>query len=102
MPLAPTPGSQKPDVSFGYPSASPEMGTPISRHAIKAQDPAFMPHKARRQVPQEHGGAAYGVTVNAMTSVAPEAGATLSGGRLISPAVNRSAANFTSGMADLS
>ena len=98
-PIAPVPGSQ-PDTNYGYPSASPEMGKLVARHAIKAQDPAFMPHMARRNVPQERTGAAYGVTVQAMANVAPEAGATQANGRILKPAVMRSAPNFLDGMGD--
>lgn len=97
--IAPVPGSG-PDVSYDYPSASPEMGKLMARHAIKAQDPAFMPHLARRQVPQGRSGAAYGVSVQAMANVAPEAGPTTANARLFKPAIMRSAPNFYEGTSD--
>ena len=58
MPLAPVPGVQ-PD--FRFVNASGETSpytTAIAKHAIQMQDPAFEPHNAKRNVPQERSGAA--------------------------------------------
>ena len=100
MPIAPVPASAAPDTTYTYPSANPDMGKLMARYAIKAQDPAFMPHAARRQEPQERIGASYQVNVVSEAHQAPEAAATLSGGRLFPSAINRSNLEFQAGSTD--
>lgn len=100
--LAPLPGS-KPDMQMSFPSAQPSPYEKLmAKHAIKAADPAIQPHSARRQVMQERLGSAYRVTVplNEAPHTEPAAGATLSRGRVLPTAVNRSAVNFQSGLVD--
>lgn len=100
MPIAPLPGA-KPDTNYGYPSAEDSAyTTAVARFAIKAQDPAFMPHLATRTAVTETGGAAYGITVAVSPMIAPEAGATQANGRILKPAIMRSAPNFSDGMMD--
>jgi hypothetical protein len=50
--------------------------------------------------PKERSGAAYGIQVGFEAHVAPEAGMTQANGRILQNAVNRSAPNFRTGMAD--
>ena len=98
MPLAPLPGG-KPDVRFISPSAdiSPNE-IAMAKHAIKAQDPAIMPHQARRNVVADRGGAAHTVSVSVAPGIAPEAGQVLHAGRILPSAVNRSSVfEFSSG-----
>ena len=102
MPLAPVPGVQ-PD--FRFVNASGETSpytTAIAKHAIQMQDPAFEPHNAKRNVPQERSGAAYYPAAFNGPTVAPEAGATLSGGRVLPPSINRSSSlTFQDGMLEM-
>jgi hypothetical protein len=60
---------------------------------MKVQDPAFMPHLARPNVPAERGGASYRASVTAEApTVAHEAGALQAHGRVLPSAINRSSA----------
>ena len=97
MPIAPLPGS-KPDFSLDNLSGHPEGGTLQAKHAIKAADPAFEPHNARRNVVAERSGAGYRVKSSVAPYVAPEAGQVLHAGRLLSPSLTRSSSlEFQSG-----
>ena len=101
MSIAPLPNAA-PDFRFvdqsGVPSA---YTTAVQKHAIKAADPAFEPHNARRTVLAESLGGAHKVNVSVAPGIAPEAGATMSRGRLIPPAINRSSAfEFSFGAKD--
>lgn len=101
MSIAPLPGAA-PDVRFV--NASGEMSPytqAMAKHAIKAADPAFEPHNARRNVINERLGAAHVPTVSVAPGIAPEAGATLKSGRILPPTVNRSSSfEFQSGAAE--
>jgi len=101
VPIAPLPGA-KPDMNISYPSAenSPyEMA--MAKHAIKAQDPALMPHTATRQVLGERMGAGYRTSVSVAPAIAHEAGALQAHGRILPSSINRSSMfEFDSGEAD--
>jgi len=66
----------------------------------KSVDPYIQPVGRREYAPAERGGAAYGVSVGFEAHVAPEAGFTQANGRLLAPAVNRTAPNFGIGAQD--
>jgi len=101
MSIAPMPGAT-PDVRFVNASGEPSPYTKaMAKHAIKASDPSLQPHMARRNVMAERNGAGYRVSSSIAPGVAPEAGATLSKGRLLSPTMNRSNTySFQSGTSD--
>lgn len=101
-PLAPTSsdagnatGSKPPKV------AKPLKGTLVKKtgNAKGGSDPYRQAKPSRSNV-SATGGARYGVRVKFQRSVAPEAGATQSNGRIIAAAINRVAPNFSDGKAD--
>ena len=91
-------------LKFTSPSASPSKGTLVKKKGAQAGDPTKMAKPARSNVKHagaKGAGARYGVGVKFQASVAPEAGATQSNGRVFSPAIMRQRPNFQSGSADL-
>ena len=91
-------------LKFKTPSASPKAGTLVKKKGAQAADPTKMAKPARSNV--KHAGATgfgarYGVGVKFSKSVAPEAGATQSNGRIFASAVKRQRPNFQAGSADL-
>lgn len=99
--IAPVPASGSAPAGAGAvvnASGAPSKNTKLMpRKGAQAADPAAMPHAARTYAPKERCGACYGVQVGFEAHAAPEAGATLSNGRLFSAAINRSAPNFRMG-----
>jgi len=53
------------------------------RYSAPASDPAFFPTARPQNVPNENGGARYGLRVNVPIPALPEAGPTTANGRLI-------------------
>lgn len=105
-PIAPTSAStaNASGLKFTSPSASPKAGKLVKKKGAQAADPTRMAKPARSNV--KHAGATnygarYGVGVKMVATVAPEAGATQSNGRMFASAVNRQRPNFQSGSADL-
>jgi len=107
-PLAPT--SATPDnasgLKFNAPSASPKAGKLVKKtgNAKGGTDPYKQAKPSRRNV--KHAGATsygarYGVGVQMVATVAPEASATQSNGRIFASAVKRQAPNFKAGSVDL-
>jgi len=95
---APIASEHKPD--FANASApAPEMGKLMKKKGVQAADPSIK-DAAVRGHGKATSGARYGITVKMPGGVAPEAGLTQSNGRIIPSAVNRSRANFSSGMAE--
>lgn len=91
-------------LKFKTPSASPKAGKLVKKKGAQAGDPTKMAKPARSNVKAAgavNAGARYGVGVKMVASVAPEAGATQSNGRLFASAVKRQRPNFQSGSADL-
>lgn len=91
-------------LKFKTPSASPKGGTLVKKKGAQAADPTKMAKPARSNVKHagaKNYGARYGVGVKFQASMAPEAGATQSNGRVFSPAIMRQRPNFQSGSADL-
>lgn len=101
MPIAPLPGAE-PEFRFTAPSAQPSgLEQVVAKHNLKLGDPAFEPHKARRNVVNERGGSGYTVPISVAPGIAPEAGAVQASGRILPPSVNRSSIfEFESGTAD--
>jgi hypothetical protein len=101
-PLAPT--SAKPSNATGSKPrvAMPERGTLIKKKNTAAGDPYAQPKPSRKFVTSQgaRGGARYGIAVKYQASVAPEAGATQSNGRLFKGSMNRQAPSFSDGMKD--
>ena len=56
------------------------------RHNVTAADPAYLPHMARRQMPQERLGASFVVQVNGYAPVDPVIAPTQANGRILNPA----------------
>lgn len=82
-------------------SAAPSKNTKLApRKGAQAGDPYRQPMATRAYAPKERCGACYGVQVGFEAHTAPEAGLTQSNGRLMQHAINRSAPNFRSGMAE--
>jgi hypothetical protein len=81
----------------GAPSANTTL---MPKGHSKSVDPAHQPVGKREYAPAERGGAAYGVSVGFEAHTAPEAGFTQANGRLLAPAVNRTAPNFSVGSQD--
>jgi hypothetical protein len=82
-------------------SAAPSKNTTLVKKGhSKSVDPYVQPVANRTYAPKERGGAAYGIQVGFEAHVAPEAGMTQANGRVLQNAVNRSAPNFRTGMAD--
>lgn len=107
-PIAPTSTSpaNASGLKFTSPSASPKAGKLMKKtgNAKGATDPYKQAKPARSNV--KHAGATsygarYGVGVKMNATVAPEAGATQSNGRMFASAVKRQAPNFKAGSADL-
>lgn len=104
-PIAPT-SADKANASglkAKFPSANPEKGTLVKKKGAQAADPTKQAKPSRTNVlgALARGGARYGVRVKFQKTVAPEAGATQSNGRIFAPAVNRQNPNFKAGSADL-
>lgn len=84
--------------------AAPERGTLVKKtgNAKGGTDPYVQPKPSRTfvmsQSAQGRNGATYGIRVKHSASVAPEAGATQSNGRLVGPAMNRQRPSFQEGM----
>ena len=98
-PLAPTSAAPS-NASGSKPRvAMPEKGTLVKKtgNAKGGTDP-YKQAKPSRSFVTATSGARYGIRVNYQASVAPEAGATQSNGRLFTSAVNRTAPNFKDGM----
>ena len=104
-PIAPT--SAEPSNATGSKPrvAMPEKGTLVKKtgNAKGGTDPYKQAKPSRSNVLGQlaRGGARYGVRVKFQKSVAPEAGATQSNGRMFASAVNRQRPNFKSGSTDL-
>jgi len=95
---APIASEHKPD--FAKASApAPEKGKLMKKKGAQSADPS-LGSVYHRSNGLERSGARYGITVNMPSGTSPEAGATQSNGRIIPAAVNRSRANFSSGMAE--
>lgn len=81
--------------------AMPEKGTLVKKKNTAAGDPYAQKKPSRSNVlgaqAQGRNGAAYGVRVKFSATVAPEAGATQSNGRIIGPAMNRQRPSFKAG-----
>lgn len=90
----------------GFKNASAEgtgRATLVGKKNTAAGDPTVMakPSRTNRIISaSERSGAHYGVSVKFNATVAPEAGMTQGNGRIIPPAVRRTAPNFSSGMQD--
>lgn len=99
-PLAPT--SAEPSNATGSKPrvAMPERGTLWKKKNTAAGDPYAQAKPSRSFVTSQggRGGARYGIQVGFSKTVAPEAGATQSNGRLIGPAMNRQRPSFQEGM----
>ena len=104
-PIAPT--SAEPSNATGSKPrvAMPEKGTLVKKtgNAKGGTDPYKQAKPSRPNVLGQgaRGGARYGVAVKFQKSVAPEAGATQSNGRMFASAVNRQRPNFKAGSTDL-
>jgi hypothetical protein len=104
-PIAPT--SAEPSNATGSKPrvAMPEKGTLVKKtgNAKGGTDPYKQAKPSRSNVLGQlaRGGARYGVRVKFQKSVAPEAGATQSNGRMFASAVNRQRPNFKAGSTDL-
>lgn len=102
-PIAPT--SAEPSNAAGSKPrvAMPEKGTLVKKGGAQAADPYKQAKPSRSNVLGKgaRNGATYGVRVKFQKSVAPEAGATQSNGRIFSSAVNRQRPNFKAGSTDL-
>jgi hypothetical protein len=103
-PLAPVPGSTVPENAQAQnASGAPSHYTKLmSRMNSKSADPAFQPYGNRTYAPREVNGGAHTIKVAFEAHTEPSAGATLSNGRMFSPAINRSAPNFYMGAANQS
>jgi len=97
-PIAPV-DAKKTSVDFKDASSKPEKGTLVKKKGAQAGDPTKMAKPSRTFV-KATSGARYGVRVKFQKSESPEAGATQGNGRLLPPAVKRSAQNFDAGMQD--
>jgi hypothetical protein len=84
--------------------AAPEKGKLVKKGHSKSVDPSASPKASRSNVlsaqAQGRNGAAYGIRVKFQATVAPEAGATQSNGRIIGPAMNRQRPSFQAGAVD--
>jgi len=83
---------------------APERGVLWKKtgNAKGGTDPYAQPKPSRKFVTSQgaRGGARYGISVKYQASIAPEAGATQSNGRIIKGAMNRQAPSFSDGMKD--
>lgn len=91
-------------LKFKTPSASPKAGTLVKKKGAQAADPYKQAKPSRKNV--KHAGATsygarYGVGVKMNATIAPEAGATQSNGRIFASAIKRQSPNFQAGSADL-
>lgn len=93
---APTAAGQAVNVS-GAPSRSTIA---VARMHTKSQDPALQPYGRREYAPKERCGACYGTQVGFEAHVDPTAGLTQANGRILAPAVNRTAPNFGIGISE--
>lgn len=83
-------GSYKGDPAVNMSGAPSKNVIMQPRHNVAAGDPAYLPHMARRQVPQERLGASFAVQVNALATVDPNIAPTQANGRILNPATFRS------------
>lgn len=101
-PLAPTSSSAS-NATGAKPAKVAKVlkGTLVKKtgNAKGASDP-YKQAKPSRGFVTATGGARYGIRVNFQKTIAPEATSTQANGRIIAPAVNRSAPNFKDGMAE--
>jgi len=100
-PIAPT--SAEPSNAAG---SKPQVAKPLKGTLVKktgnakgGTDPYTQAKPARNNILGQlaRGGARYGIRVKFQKSVAPEAGATQSNGRMFSSAINRQRPNFKDG-----
>jgi hypothetical protein len=103
-PLAPSSTEATASSSARPKVAAPERGTLVKKvgNAKGGTDPYKQAKPARPNVQGAgaRGGARYGIRVNYVQSVAPEAGATQSNGRIIKSAKNRQSPSFSEGAAN--
>jgi hypothetical protein len=103
-PLAPASMSPSASSSAKARVAAPERGTLVKKtgNAKGGTDPYKQAKPSRTKVTSQgaRGGARYGISVKYQASVAPEAGATQSNGRIIKPAKNRQSPSFSEGAAN--
>ena len=103
-PLAPASTGPVASSSAKARTAAPERGTLVKKtgNAKGATDPYVQAKPSRTFVTsaqaQGRNGAAYGIRVKHVATVAPEAGATQANGRIIGPAMNRQRPSFQDGM----
>jgi len=103
-PLAPA--SMSPSVSSSAKAkvTAPERGTLVKKtgNAKGGTDPykQAKPSRPNVQGAGARGGARYGIRVSYQKSVAPEAGATQSNGRIVKAAMNRQSPSFSEGAAN--
>jgi hypothetical protein len=90
----------KDGLSFTSPSASPASGTMVPKKNAAAGDPTGAGTKANRAnqpYAGERKGAAYSIKARYTKATDPAAGLTQANGRIVSPAVVRSAGSFAEG-----
>jgi hypothetical protein len=90
----------KEGVKFSSPSASPAAGTLVPKKNAAAGDPTGAGTKVNRTnqpYTGERKGAAYSIKASYMKATDPAAGLTQANGRIVSPAVVRSADSFAEG-----
>jgi hypothetical protein len=103
-PLAPASTGPVASSSAKARTSAPERGTLVKKtgNAKGATDPYVQAKPSRSNVmsaqAQGRNGAAYGIRVKHVATVAPEAGATQANGRIIGPAMNRQRPSFQDGM----
>jgi hypothetical protein len=103
-PLAPVSTGPTASSSAKAHTSAPERGTLVKKtgNAKGATDPYVQAKPSRSNVmsaqAQGRNGAAYGIRVKHVATVAPEAGATQANGRIIGPAMNRQRPSFQEGM----
>jgi hypothetical protein len=94
-------GSYKGATAVNQSGLPSKYTTLIARRNVQAADPAFMPHLARRNVPQERMGSSYGVQVNGYPNVDPTIAPTQANGVIINPKTLRSTSlSFSEGTDD--
>jgi hypothetical protein len=101
-PIAPSSTAPSASASAKPRVAAPEKGTLVKKKNVAAGDPTRMAKPSRTKVTSKgaRNGATYGVNVKYQATVAPEAGATQSNGRILKPAMNRQSPEFSAGMAE--
>jgi hypothetical protein len=90
----------KDGLSFTSPSANPASGTLVPKKNVAAGDPYGAGTKVNRvnqPYAGERKGAAYSIKATYMKQTDPAAGLTQANGRIVSPAVVRSADSFAEG-----